>query len=330
MIKTVYLENFKCYGSEGSHFNLAPLTFIYGDNSSGKSTILQAVTYLKQSFLATDAAYDDLRKQFRSLVFKNDISSEIGIGVALETESGLVKVYRKISCISEESQGLDLRYREPRTNVVDTYDPTNASLGKVKEALKRTKHNEALRPRNTKYSASSIADSVAETDLDTDALNSMFRKVGADYLYVGPETLRDTVLGIEVYDKHVGAGIDALKQILIAIHSLGEQGVLLIEEPEAHLHPKYLGAFAQLLVESVIGKPKSQIIVECHSEHILLKLRNLVRNGTITPDKISIIYVNRDTDGAHTTAIRLDGQGRFDRWPGGFFTERTRLLTEGL
>ncbi len=346
MLKSVYLQNFKCYGSSGNRIDLAPLTFLYGDNSSGKSTFLQAINYLGKSLgtKAKEPVYDELRKHFKSLIFKNTLDAVIGIGVTLETRSGVVKFFRKIRGIGKPH----IRYADSdiygildiptpiaetaylKTEISDAYDPPNASLADVKEAVTRIAHMEALRPRNSKYASSSMAEPVEKIDFDKEALNVMFHDLGISYEYLDPDKLRDTLLEIDVLDVDLGAGIHALKKILIAIDSLPNEGILLIEEPEAHLHPKYLGAFAKLLVDAVKKKPGAQIIVECHSEHILLKLRNLIRIKLITPDKISIIHIMRDADGSHTTAIKMDENGRFDRWPGGFFTERTQLLTENL
>ena len=49
MIKSLTLKNFKCFGDQS--ITLAPLTLLAGLNSMGKSTVLQAMLVLRQSFL---------------------------------------------------------------------------------------------------------------------------------------------------------------------------------------------------------------------------------------------------------------------------------------
>jgi predicted ATPase len=48
MLREVQLENFKCFG-ERVKIPLAPITLIFGQNSVGKSAILQALCLLKQT-----------------------------------------------------------------------------------------------------------------------------------------------------------------------------------------------------------------------------------------------------------------------------------------
>ena len=59
MIKKIRIKNFKCYGPNGADFNLSKVNFIFGDNSSGKSTFLQFLEMV-------GAMYDHVGKYDRS------------------------------------------------------------------------------------------------------------------------------------------------------------------------------------------------------------------------------------------------------------------------
>ena len=48
MLQSLELENFKAFG-ERARIPFAPITLIFGENSAGKSTILQALNLLKQT-----------------------------------------------------------------------------------------------------------------------------------------------------------------------------------------------------------------------------------------------------------------------------------------
>jgi predicted ATPase len=99
-----------------------------------------------------------------------------------------------------------------------------------------------------------------------------------------------------------------------------------IEQPEIHIHPRLQGDVADLLLEAASLRD-NQLIVETHSEHLILRLLRRLKEGRnkwLTPDKISVIYVGSDEFGrAEPTQIRVGARGDFeDEWPGGFFDER--------
>jgi len=66
-----------------------------------------------------------------------------------------------------------------------------------------------------------------------------------------------------------------------------------------------------------------QVILETHSEHMILRLQRLVRRGRLSPDDVCVLHVSVDSDGQNVVRLRLNSRGEFiDEWPGGFFDER--------
>ena len=131
---------------------------------------------------------------------------------------------------------------------------------------------------------------------------------------------------VEVGLPDVGFGVSQLLPFIVqALASEGQ--IISIEQPEVHVHPRLQADIGDLLAQCV-GEPRhNQFLVETHSEHLVLRLQRLVREGRLDPDKVSIIYVSRRGDGATVTRLRLDQEGDFsDEWPGGFFPERLREL----
>ena len=65
------------------------------------------------------------------------------------------------------------------------------------------------------------------------------------------------------------------------------------------------------------------MIVETHSESLLLRVRRLVRSGKLQPDEVAVLYVdNTHEDGVSVSRLRLGYQGEFlDPWPTGFFDD---------
>ncbi len=84
-----------------------------------------------------------------------------------------------------------------------------------------------------------------------------------------------------------------------------------------------------MFVESV-KEQGNQIIAETHSENILLRIRRLVREGTLSPDDVAVVYVDNTTDGVAIRRLRLGSNGGLlDPWPSGFFDDSLDDLLGG-
>jgi hypothetical protein len=137
-------------------------------------------------------------------------------------------------------------------------------------------------------------------------------------------SLTDIRSGVVVTPADVGFGISQMLPIVVELLAHRES-IICIEQPETHLHPRLQTRLADLLIESSRnGDLANQLIVETHSEHLLLRLQRRIREGAIDPSDISVLYVDQDTDGNTTaTHLRIDDEGEFlDEWPDGFFDER--------
>lgn len=141
--------------------------------------------------------------------------------------------------------------------------------------------------------------------------------------------LEDTDTGARCAVRDVGMGISQVLPILVQ-SLIGNNQLTLIEQPELHLHPKAQAEFGSLLAEC--SEPfgslcSNQFIVETHSEHIVLRLQRLVREGKLRPQHVSILYFTKDGAGTSVHPIRIDDEGDFlDEWPDGFFPERLNEL----
>ena len=69
-----------------------------------------------------------------------------------------------------------------------------------------------------------------------------------------------------------------------------------------------------------------QLVVECHSELVMLEIRNLLVHGKIAPDDVAVFVVSKDQLGSTVAKIPLDKFGNILRpWPGGFFPSRVQI-----
>lgn len=93
----------------------------------------------------------------------------------------------------------------------------------------------------------------------------------------------------------VGVGLSQVLPILqsLASYRSGRNKALLIEQPELHLHPRMQANVADLFVDFLQANTQAQIIAETHSEAMLLRIQRRIREGSLNPDLVQIIYVDR-------------------------------------
>lgn len=141
---------------------------------------------------------------------------------------------------------------------------------------------------------------------------------------------------IEVQPLDIGVGISQVLPVIVAALQ-SRSGFVVIEQPELHIHPALQVALGDLFIEQIQKNPDLIFILETHSEHMMLRfLRRIRETGEntlppeappLTPDKLSIYFSEKAENGIGFTPIRVDEDGDFiDRWPQGFFNERTEEL----
>lgn len=139
--------------------------------------------------------------------------------------------------------------------------------------------------------------------------------------------LTDRRSGVKVTPADVGFGISQVLPIVVELLARRES-IIMIEQPETHLHPRLQSRVADLLIETTrAGGRGNQVIVETHSEHLMLRIQRRIREGVLDPGDVAVVYIDQDQEGrAVVTRLRLDAEGSFlDEWPHGFFDDR---LTE--
>lgn len=119
---------------------------------------------------------------------------------------------------------------------------------------------------------------------------------------------------------HVGFGLTQVFPIVVAALSANRDDILLIENPEVHLHPAGQAQMGEFLAD--VARAGVQVIVETHSDHLLNGIRRSVKSGRLAPEDVVIHFFRpRSSDAAQVTSPLLDGSGNIDSWPEGFFDQ---------
>jgi len=131
---------------------------------------------------------------------------------------------------------------------------------------------------------------------------------------------------------NVGFGITYALPVVLALLNAKAGAVVIIENPEAHLHPKGQTKMGELLARA--ASAGIQIIVETHSDHILNSLRIAVKHKVLTPEQISINFFRREEYAGYpyteVVPIAINNEGQLNYWPEEFFDEWDKNLQELL
>lgn len=147
--------------------------------------------------------------------------------------------------------------------------------------------------------------------------------------------LIDDRRGLEILPQDVGIGISQILPVVVGSLD-GGTGILMVEQPELHIHPGLQVSLGDLFISQIQNKEKT-FIIETHSEHLLLRLLRRIRETTdaelpensymLRPDDVSVNYIEFTNDGLRVRPMHISEDGdSLGEWPKGFFEERAKEL----
>lgn len=130
--------------------------------------------------------------------------------------------------------------------------------------------------------------------------------------------------------KNAGFGLTYVFSVLVAILSAKKGDLIIIENPESHIHPKGQSELARLM--ALAAKNGVQIFCETHSDHILYGVRIAIKEHDISKDETRIYYIDRDKDEHFSVPhhVVIDKDGRMDRESKEFFLDYENHLDKLL
>ena len=118
--------------------------------------------------------------------------------------------------------------------------------------------------------------------------------------------------------KDVGVGVSQVIPVIVAALFAQPGHIVIVEEPESHLHPLAQSILAELF--SQVSRERGvQFIVETHSEHLFRRLQTLIAKKEANPSDSALYFVEREGKAASLRALEIDDAGRIMNWPPNFF-----------
>ncbi len=334
-IENMKIKGFKCLDDIKVDFK--NLTILTGENSSGKSSLLQSM------LIAGNQTHQHITQYIASLGYaelfnKNSSNKEISIKIndKYEYQANKENILKSLPTPNMLSYTDNLvylnadRHRVTQlTQFFETYKLKDFGIygdfsSSYYEHYKNSPIESYLIKDNTSYTLETQVNfwlkyiSTLNIDFETQKVNSTVVK----------NTFK--IDGESFYPENIGTGLSYLFTILIACLSAKQNNIIIIENPEIHLHPKAQAKLGEFFV--FIASKGIQLIIETHNDHIINKMCYEVYNKTISSDDIVIQYFS--TTQEHKS-IYIDDNGHWVdeaknlvEFPDGFFDATLDELME--
>lgn len=362
-IDTVSIQNFKSL--KDVTLELGDITLLTGVNSCGKSSFIQTLLLLKQNedrinmvknpIVNIKGDYLDLGNK-RDILFQEAFDENISIKVSSKKRTGSfsfnnqdLKMMADFPLLGlEESFNLfndDFQYiTTDRIAPSITYGLSDENIEQniigiqgeyTAHYLAKNKHKqiqiEALKHPNskTKQLLENVSLWLGDISDGIEVKAKVYEElqnVNLTYSYTYGETTTNDFTPL-----NIGFGITYSLPIIVAIIKSKPGDLLIIENPESHLHPAGQAKIAELC--AIAAANNVQILIETHSDHFLNGLRVSTKKKAIKPEQSQIYYFRKEKNALETIVenLRIDENGRINQeWPKGFFDEWDNRLDELL
>ncbi len=131
----------------------------------------------------------------------------------------------------------------------------------------------------------------------------------------------------------VGFGISQVLPVLVQCLYAPPGSIILMEQPEIHLHPSAQSALADVMIQVVKSREDGsdrnvQLIIETHSEHFLRRLQRRIAEDVIDQEQVSAYFANIGKTPTTLEPLVIDTLGNIRNWPENFFGDEMGDITK--
>ncbi len=367
MIKTLRLQNFKCFEDEPIH--LSNLNLLTGLNGMGKSSVIQSLLLLRQNFengllhlnhrLGLNGDYTQIGNS-NDILYRYFKKKEIGITFTYNPGVTLGWVWRaddnldSLIEIANTNMGTDLSkvplftsnfhyLSAERIGPRPYYETSSTKVmhqnqlgvrGEFAANYFSVYREKKIPIENLKYTNRDANGNEADPNPSLYSQVNQWLSVirpGAqarikDQPEAGTITLQFEFLVSKdnpgaYRANNVGFGLTYVFPLILAVLASEPGTILLLENPEAHIHPKGQVELGILLARAAANGV--QIIVETHSDHILNGVRIAAKRELITPEQVRLLFFKtKPEDDKQKHVIEypvITNKGKIENWPKDFF-----------
>ncbi len=359
MIKQYCIHNFKNHADTA--LNLSGVTILTGMNGAGKSSLMQSILLLRDTYISThqlsslylkgdsfsvgltaDAVNynckEDVERLRYRLVLDDDSRLEIAYRYSKDAESSSLKMEAligdmdallRLPIFTDRFQYLSAFRYGPQgvygsdKDVVDVHRQLSHKMGRGEMTAYYLNRfgDEPLPIEALCYAPEQSHTLRAQTmrwmSEISEGIQVQINQYGSQYeLRFGTEQRgKKTIFHSAT---NTGYGISYVLSVVVAILSAKPGAFILIENPEAHIHPAGQSALMRLI--SKAADAGVQVVIETHSDHIINGALVARKQHILKEDSLSVYYFERDDDGnALPIQLQIGQNGMIQDAPDRFF-----------
>lgn len=361
MVSKIRFKNFKLF-KNWQELEIKPITILIGKNNTGKSAILKLPTMISESLKGEISEPISLNskvsigKRYEELFYNKEILAD-----TIDFEISDEKEKLSIS-IKGNNRGDNIEIKNYNLNDEDIkITKTNVKgfkHSKVKSLKLAFDYIDAFREFPIQGYITDIngkIDSIGISGLNAFKLLAQYRKENNPLISAISKWFETNFEGWKIEIKEIAASIEGfdfvlsnqkikninilntgsgIRQVLPLIvrsyMSVEEETLIIIEEPESHLHPAAHGNLAQRFVDSFLENANKKYLIETHSKNFILRLQALIADPKVnfSNNDIAVYYVDY-IEGKQESVLErleLDEFGDFTKWPEEIFNESYKEL----